>query len=58
MKQTLMLAAVVLLFLGVQGCDSTVTKSVTAESLSPPLGLKSITGHEEITFQRVFPIHI
>lgn len=49
MKQTFVLAAVVLLFLGVQGCDQTGTKSVPAESLSPPLGLKSITGDEEIT---------
>ena len=49
MRQVLLLAAVILLVLAVQGCDETVTKSVPAESLSPPLGLKSITGHEEIT---------
>ena len=49
MRQVIMLALVVLLVLAVQGCDETVTKSVPAESLSPPLGLKSITGHEEIT---------
>jgi hypothetical protein len=55
MKQTLVLAAVNLLFLGVPGGDSTLTKPVNAESLSPPLGLKSITGHEENTFPRVSP---
>jgi hypothetical protein len=49
MKQTFLLVLVVLLFLGVQGCEKKTTETVPAETLSPPLGLKSITGHEKIT---------
>lgn len=49
MKQMLLLAVVVLLFLGVQGCEKTTTETVPAETLSPPLGLKSITGDEKVT---------
>ncbi len=49
MKQVLLLAAAALVLLSVQACDETVTKSVPADTLSPPLGLKSITGDEEVT---------
>jgi hypothetical protein len=45
MKQAFLLALVVLLLLlCVQGCEKTSTETVPAETLSPPLGLKSITG--------------
>ncbi|MFQ6002162.1 MAG: hypothetical protein ACE5KJ_00260 [Candidatus Zixiibacteriota bacterium] len=49
MKHTFLLALAVLLLLGVQGCEKTTTETVPAETLSPPLGLKSITGDKEIT---------
>ncbi len=51
MKRAFLLVLVVFLFLGVQGCEKTTTetKTVPAETLSPPLGLRSITGDREIT---------
>jgi hypothetical protein len=49
MKQTLLIALVLILALWLQGCDETINKIVSPEKLSPPLGLKSITGDEEIT---------
>jgi hypothetical protein len=49
MKQAFLLAIVVLLFMCVQGCEKKSTETVPAETLSPPLGLKSITGDREIT---------
>ena len=49
MKQAFLLAVLVLLFLCLQGCEKTTTKTVPAETLSPPLGLKSVTGDAKIT---------
>ena len=49
MKQILLLVVVVLLSLGVQGCEKKTTEVVSAENLSPPVGLKSITGDTKIT---------
>ena len=49
MKHAFLLAVVVLLFLGVQGCEKKTTEVVSAENLSPPVGLRSITGHTKIT---------
>jgi len=49
MKHAFLLAVVVLLFLGVQGCGEKTTEVVSAENLSPPVGLRSITGDGEIT---------
>jgi hypothetical protein len=49
MKQTFLLVLLVLVFLGVQGGEKKTTEVVTAETLAPPLGLKSITGDAEIT---------
>jgi hypothetical protein len=51
MKRAFVLVLVGFLFLGVQGCEKTTTetKTVPAETLSPPLGLRSITGDREIT---------
>jgi hypothetical protein len=48
MKHAFLLAVVVLLFLGVQGCEKKTTEVVYDENLSPPVGLRSITGHGEI----------
>jgi hypothetical protein len=49
MKQIFLLTLIVLLFLGIQGCEKKSTETVPAETLSPPLGLKSITGDKKIT---------
>ena len=49
MKRTFLVVLMVLLFLGIQGCEKKTTETVPAETLSPPLGLKSITGDEKIT---------
>lgn len=49
MKQIILIAVAVLLFMGIQGCDQKTTEVVSPENLSPPLGLKSITGDGEIT---------
>ena len=49
MKQTFLLALVALLFLGVQGCGEKTTEVVSAEKLSPPVGLRSITGDGNVT---------
>lgn len=49
MKQTFLLVLVVLLCLGILGCEKKTTEVVSPETLSPPVGLKSITGDKEIT---------
>ena len=49
MKRTFLVVLMVLLFLGIQGCEKKTTETVPAETLSPPLGLKSITGNGQIT---------
>jgi len=49
MKQALLIVLVLILALWLQGCDQKSTEVVSPEKLSPPLGLKSITGDEEIT---------
>jgi hypothetical protein len=49
MKRTFLLVLMVLLLLGVQGCGDNGTKTVPAETLSPPLGLRSITGDSRVT---------
>ena len=49
MKHAFLLAVVALLFLGVQGCEKKTTEVVSAENLSPPVGLRSITGDVKIT---------
>lgn len=49
MKYAFLLAMVAFLLLGVQGCEKKTTETVLAETLSPPLGLRSITGNQQIT---------
>ena len=49
MKQLFCFALVILLSVGILGCSEKTTETVSPESLSPPLGLKSITGDGEIT---------
>jgi hypothetical protein len=49
MKQILFIVAVLIFALWLQGCNEKTTEVVSPEKLSPPLGLKSITGDEEIT---------
>jgi hypothetical protein len=49
MKQVMLIALAVLMSLWMQGCDQKSTEVVSPEKLSPPLGLKSITGDGEIT---------
>ncbi len=49
MKHALLIALLLIFALWLQGCDQNSTEVVSPEKLSPPLGLKSITGDEEIT---------
>jgi len=49
MKQTFLLLLVLVLFVGIQGCEKKTTEEVVAETLSAPLGLRSITGDRQIT---------
>ena len=49
MRRMFLLGLVVCLFLGIQSCEKKTTETVPAETLSPPLGLKSVTGDREIT---------
>lgn len=49
MKQIFLLVVVISLLICVQGCEKTTTETVPAEALSPPLGLKSVTGDAQIT---------
>ena len=49
MRRMFLLGLVVFLFLGIQGCEEKTTEEVIAETLSAPLGLRSITGDGKIT---------
>ena len=49
MRRMFLLGLVVFLFLGIQGCEEKTTEEVIAETLSAPLGLRSITGDREVT---------
>ncbi len=49
MKQTFLVVLMVLLFLGLQGCEKKTTENVISETLSSPLGLRSITGDGQVT---------
>jgi hypothetical protein len=49
MKQIVLLLLVLMLFVGIQGCEKKTTEEVVAETLSAPLGLRSITGDRQVT---------
>ena len=48
MKKTALLFIFVFLFVMFQGCEDKITEVISPEKLSPPLGLKSITGDESV----------
>jgi len=49
MKQTFLLLLILVLLVGIQGCEKKTTEEVVAETLSAPLGLRSITGDRQVT---------
>ncbi len=49
MKHLLLVVFVISISLWITGCSEQTTETVSPETLSPPLGLKSITGDGEIT---------
>jgi hypothetical protein len=48
MRQTALILIFIFLFALLQGCEGKITEVINPQELSPPLGLKSITGDENV----------